>query len=125
MEHELSAHYDITHGHGLAILIPHWMEHMLAQDEAVVAPVFARFGERVLGLAPSGDAAADARAAIAALREFFFTTLGLASRLSELGIDDEKFALMAAAACDAKGGRLHGLTDLTAADVEAIYRAAL
>ncbi len=125
MEHELSAHYDITHGHGLAILIPHWMEHMLAQDEAVVAPVFARFGERVLGLAPSGDASADARAAIAALREFFFTTLGLASRLSELGIDDEKFALMAAAACDAKGGRLHGLTDLTAADVEAIYRAAL
>ena len=125
MEHELSAHYDITHGHGLAILIPHWMEYMLGQDEVTVAPVFARFGERVLQIAPTGDMADDARGAIAALRAFFFETLGLSSRLSELGIDDSKLALMAAAACDAKGGHLHGLTDLDAADVEAIYRAAL
>lgn len=125
MEHELSAHYDITHGHGLAILIPHWMEYMLGQDEATVAPVFARFGERVLKVAPTGNTAKDARGAIAALRTFFFETLELASRLSELGIDDSKLALMADAACSAKGGRLHGLTDLDAADVEAIYRAAL
>ena len=24
MEHELSAYYDITHGHGIAILTPRW-----------------------------------------------------------------------------------------------------
>lgn len=29
MEHELSAFYDITHGEGLAILTPAWMEHIL------------------------------------------------------------------------------------------------
>lgn len=29
MEHELSAFYDITHGEGLAILTPHWMEFVL------------------------------------------------------------------------------------------------
>lgn len=125
MEHELSAQYDITHGHGLAILIPHWMEYMLRADGATVAPIFARFGERVLGLDPAADAATGAYAAIEALRVFFFETLGLKSRLSDLGIDDSKFALMAAAACDAKGGKLHGLTDLYPSDVEAIYRAAL
>ena len=27
MEHQLSAYYDITHGVGLAILTPHWMEY--------------------------------------------------------------------------------------------------
>ena len=34
MEHELSAFYDITHGQGLAILTPHWMEFAL-RDETV------------------------------------------------------------------------------------------
>lgn len=29
MEHELSAIYDITHGLGLAILAPRWMEYTL------------------------------------------------------------------------------------------------
>ena len=29
MEHELSAIYDITHGLGLAILTPKWMEYCL------------------------------------------------------------------------------------------------
>ena len=32
MEHELSAFYDITHGEGLAILTPAWMEHILNDD---------------------------------------------------------------------------------------------
>ena len=34
MEHELSAFYDITHGEGLAILTPHWMEFVLNDDTA-------------------------------------------------------------------------------------------
>ena len=34
MEHQLSAVYDITHGLGLAILIPHWMEYVL--DDSTV-----------------------------------------------------------------------------------------
>ena len=34
MEHELSAHYDITHGVGIAILTPSWMRYIL-NDETV------------------------------------------------------------------------------------------
>ena len=34
MEHELSAVYDITHGHGLAILIPRWLKYVMNDDNA-------------------------------------------------------------------------------------------
>ena len=59
-----------------------------------------------------------------ALETFFFETLGLKSRLSDLGIDDKNFALMAKKACG-PDGVLHGFTDLTPADVEKIYRMCL
>ena len=65
-----------------------------------------------------------AKAAIKALETFFFETLGLKSRLSDLGIDDKNFALMAKKACG-PNGVLHGFTDLTPADVEKIYRMCL
>ncbi|MFR3092841.1 MAG: iron-containing alcohol dehydrogenase [Eggerthella lenta] len=32
MEHELSAYYDITHGHGLAILAPRWLKTSWTAD---------------------------------------------------------------------------------------------
>ena len=35
MEHELSAYYDITHGHGLAILAPRWLEYILDDGDRV------------------------------------------------------------------------------------------
>lgn len=44
LEHELSAHYDITHGIGLAILTPRWMEFALNTN---TKPLFARFARAV------------------------------------------------------------------------------
>src|SRR3712207_8158313 len=32
MEHELSAFYDITHGVGLGILTPYWMEYVISEE---------------------------------------------------------------------------------------------
>ena len=32
IEHELSAHYDIAHGAGLAIVFPAWMKYVLKHD---------------------------------------------------------------------------------------------
>ncbi|SFW35969.1 hypothetical protein SAMN02910447_02041 [Ruminococcus sp. YE71] len=58
------------------------------------------------------------------LSAFFFDTLGLQSRLSDLGIDDRDFAVMAKKACGQYGMR-PGFTDLTPKDVEAIYRMCL
>ena len=121
IEHELSAIYDITHGHGLAILTPRWLTYVLNEE---TAPLIKRFGERVLGVDPSLGLMDGAKAAIAALEAFFFGTLGLKSRLSDLGIDDRDFAVMAKRACGAKG-RLDSFTTLTPADVEAIFRMCL
>ena len=121
MEHELSAFYDITHGHGLAILTPRWLAYVLDEE---TAPIIQRFGVNVMGLDGSLPAMEGAKAAIKALETFFFEILGLKSHLSDLGIDDKNFVLMAKKACG-PNGVLHGFTDLTPADVEKIYRMCL
>ena len=46
MEHELSAYYDITHGHGLAILAPRWLEYIL--DDGTASAIY-RLGIAVFG----------------------------------------------------------------------------
>jgi hypothetical protein len=90
IEHELSAHYDLTHGVGLAILHPAWMEEVL--DETSVHR-FCRFGHALWGLPENGGMDV-AREAIARLR-FFFDALGLPSTLGEAGIGPELFDRMA------------------------------
>ena len=42
MEHELSAFYDITHGIGLAILTPRWMNYVLSEQTVGKFAQFAR-----------------------------------------------------------------------------------
>ena len=121
MEHELSAFYDITHGHGLAILTPRWLAYVLNEE---TAPIIKRFGERVMGVDPTLGLMDGAKASIAALEKFLFETLGLKSRLSDLGIDDKNFAAMAKKACGAKG-KIESFTTLTPADIEVIFRMCL
>lgn len=120
MEHELSALYDITHGLGLAILTPRWMEYCL--DETTVDR-YVSFGTNVFGIDASLEPMAIARESIKRLSEFFFDTLGLQRTLSELGIKREDFALMARKAC--RYGDINGFKRLTAEDVERIYEMCL
>jgi alcohol dehydrogenase YqhD (iron-dependent ADH family) len=42
IEHQLSARYDMTHGLGLAILTPHWMEYVLSDKTAGKMAEYAR-----------------------------------------------------------------------------------
>jgi len=90
IEHELSAHYDLTHAVGLAILTPAWMTQVLGPD---TAPRLARYGCAMWGLDPAGGMDS-AREAIEKTTEFF-SSLGLASTLSQEGIDDSLFERMA------------------------------
>lgn len=121
MEHELSAFYDITHGLGLAILTPRWLEFCL--NDATL-PRYKQFGVNVFGIDPSLPDNTVARMSIAMLSEFFFVTLGLRSTLSELGIDDSNFSLMAEKAV--KNGRLdNAYVPLSPADVRKIYEMCL
>lgn len=120
MEHELSAFYDITHGHGLAILTPRWLTYVLDEE---TAPRIKRFGVNVLGVDEALSLMDGAKEAIRALEEFFFNTLGLQPTLTDLGIDDRNFKAMARKAC--RNDVLHGFTDLTSEDVEKIFRMCL
>ena len=120
MEHELSAYYDITHGLGLAILTPRWMEYIL--DDST-APQFKKFGVNVFGVDASLPDIEGAKKAITILSEFLFVTLGLQKNLTEIGIDDTNFTAMAANAC--QGETMHGFKLLTPGDVEKIYRMCL
>jgi len=120
MEHELSAYYDITHGLGLAILTPRWMEYIL--DETT-APQFKKFGVNVFGVDASLSDMEGAKKAISSLSEFLFNTLGLQRTLTEIGIDETHFKAMAKNACG--GDVMHGYKSLTPEDVENIYRMCL
>ena len=120
MEHELSAVYDITHGLGLAMLTPRWMEYCL--DERNVDR-YVSFGVNVFDIDKSLPKMDIARESIKHLAEFFFTTLGLQSTFTEVGIKREDFASMARKAC--RYGDIRGFKTLTPADVERIYEMCL
>ena len=116
MEHQLSAVYDITHGLGLAILTPRWMEYCL--DESNVSK-YVQFAVNVFGVDANQEPMSIAKEGIRRLYDFFFKTLGLQNTLTELGIGDEHFAEMAYKAC---GGKvLKGFKTLTQEDVVKIY----
>ncbi len=91
IEHEISAFHDITHGVGLAIIIPHWMRYSLNET---TAPRFAQYGVNVFGLDRSAPAMETAKKAIE-LTEQFFRRIGIPAKLSEVGVTDEHFEEMA------------------------------
>ncbi len=125
LEHELSA-FDtsITHGAGLAVMFPAWMEYVYDANPAR----FAFYGREVFGLSPTGDAEADALSAIDETRAFF-ASLGMPTTLEELGIGEEELdgALekMLPTLRANKGEVFGSFKKLTADDARAIYRLAL
>lgn len=92
MEHELSAFYDITHGEGLAILTPAWMEYIL-NDET--KGYIAQFARNVFDIKCETEME-EAKAGIEALRNFFLKEMGMPKNLREVGITDQSnFEIMA------------------------------
>ena len=120
MEHELSAFYDITHGQGLAILTPVWMEFVLKKDPST-AENFAVYGRNVWEIADDDDESA-AKKAIEATRTFLFETMELPAYLRAVGIDsDEHFEIMAEKAAE---GCVGCFVPLTKDDIVEIFRSA-
>ncbi|WP_028579606.1 iron-containing alcohol dehydrogenase [Desulfogranum japonicum] len=88
IEHAISAHHDITHGAGLAIVNPAWMKFAANHRPTK----FVQFAERIFGLqAKSNDDMDCALAGIAAYEEFL-KSIGCPTRLKEVGIGDELLA---------------------------------
>ncbi len=117
MEHELSAFYDITHGVGLAILTPRWMNYVLDEDNL---GKFVEYGVNVWNIDGNKDHMDIAREAIEKTHDFF-KSLGLPMNLSDLGIGREKFSLMAERAVSHKGGKVGNFKELDKDDIYNIY----
>lgn len=119
IEHAVSAVYDIPHGGGLAILFPHWMEHVL--DAGVGR--FKQLAVQVFGIDPAGKADRDvALAGIQAVRDFW-NSIGAPSRLADYDIDDSKLELMVDKAM--VYGPFGNFKRLEREDVREIYRKSL
>ena len=91
MEHELSAYYDIVHGVGLAVLIPHWLRHMLREDNVWK---YVEYGVNVWGIEESLPDMEIAERAIEATGKYF-RDMGLPETLRDVGVDDSRFEVMA------------------------------
>lgn len=118
MEHELSAYYDIVHGEGLAILVPHWLRHMLKEENLWK---YVEYGVNVWGIDPSLPEMEIADKAIEATADYF-KAMNLPSTLREVGIDESKFDVMAKRA---GAGLKKAFVAMDADDVKEIYRKSL
>jgi alcohol dehydrogenase YqhD (iron-dependent ADH family) len=91
IEHEISGIYDVAHGAGLAVVFPAWMKYTLHHD----VNRFAQWAARVWNVDTDyWNAEATAREGIRRL-EAFYHSLGLGTKLSDLGVGTDRLDEMA------------------------------
>ena len=122
LEHELSAYYDVTHGVGLAIIMPAWLTFMLTEDNAYR---YLGYLQAAFGVDPASmDKMEAAKLAIEKTKEYF-TDLGLPLHLRDIGIEEHMLPIMAhKAAIAGKDYFPNAFRPLTEADALKIYQLA-
>ncbi|MCQ2520792.1 MAG: iron-containing alcohol dehydrogenase [Lachnospiraceae bacterium] len=91
IEHELSGQYGITHGEGMAVVLPAWIRYIAKSKPWKLAQLSVRvFGADVFNHTEEENALY-----LADVLEDFFKKLGLRTHLNELNIDDTHFEEMA------------------------------
>lgn len=119
IEHQLSAYYDIAHGAGLAIIFPAWMKYVWKEKPEMME----QYALRVWNVCPEGKTREEVILEGIERTEEFYHSIGLKTRLSEVGIDDKDFREMAQKAVFM--GPLGNFKKLYEEDVLNIYRLAL
>lgn len=119
IEHELSAQYNITHGEGMAIVFTAWTKYI-----ADIKPWrLALLASRVYGKDPYDYSEKERALLLSDELEKFFKKLGIKTHLSELGIDDKDFEVMAQRAT--KGGNAGHYVPLDSQKIVEILKIAL
>lgn len=114
IEHEISGIYDVTHGAGLAVVFPAWMKYTLNHD----LNRFVQWAVRVWNVdLDVFDQEATAREGIRRMEEFFHS-MGLGTRLVDLGIQDDRLQEMAEK-CTSRNTRTVG--NFVALDQKAVF----
>ncbi len=91
IEHELSAQYGITHGEGMAVVFVAWTKYMAEKKPWRLALL----ASRVFGVDPYDYTEKERAYKLSEELESFFKKIGLKTTLTELGIDDKDFDIMA------------------------------
>lgn len=119
MEHEISSLYGVTHGAGLAVVMPAWMTFMARNNPRKVA----QMARRVFGNTSHDDKTA-AMEGVGALKAFF-GSLGLPVTFAALGVENPDIPQLVKRLHQNKGAVIGGYMPLTATETEQIYRLAL
>lgn len=122
LEHELSAmNTSVAHGAGLAVIWPAYIKYLSAYD----MPRFTRYAVNIWGCEMDFFHPARTVAEGIARTESFFRSIGMPTRLGELGFKESDIPALAAG-CSQNGSIiLPGLVPLDQAKMEEIYRLAL
>jgi alcohol dehydrogenase class IV len=118
LAYPLGGEYHIAHGLSNAILLPHVVRHNLPAAPARYAQV-----ALALGVEPGASDEETAQRGVDRLFELY-EACGIPSHLAALGVPEEAIPHMAEAALKVTRLLKNNLRELTAADAEAIYRAA-
>jgi len=136
MEHEISAEYDVTHGAGLAVIFPAFLQYMANVHPHKVA----QLAMRVLGVKPQLPEGTDlndtkswpieeqqrvAMQGALALKTWFHDVLHMPVTFAQLGIPEPDLELLNARLHNNKGAVMPGYMPLDAEMTMAIYRLAL
>ena len=124
LEHELSAiDPKITHGAGLAVVMPAWMRYVVDVDPSR----FAAFGRDVFGILPadSSDEAIKAAALEMIDRlQGFFVSMGMPRSLKEFGLEESSIDRLLDGLEKSKGRVFGAFKPLCREDARAIYKSA-
>lgn len=118
MEHEISAVYGVTHGAGLAVVMPAFMTFMAAHAPAKGA----QLARRVFDVVETDDR----KAALEGIERLktFFASLGLPLTFSQLGIETPDVELLVRKLHENKGEIIGGYYPLGAKETAEIYNLA-
>jgi len=120
IEHELSALYNLTHGAGLSIITPAWIKYVYREN----VDKFIQFAHRVFNVDFAYCEKEQTVEEMIKRLENWYKSLGLPTRLSEVGIDDSDFKEMAEK-CLVGRGKTGNFKKLDSEDICNIYRLAL
>lgn len=115
IEHMVNAYYDTTHGMGLAVITPNWMNYVLNER---TLHRFVMFGVNVWGIDANLEPMKIAVEGIKKLREFF-TSIGVPKNLREMGVENKHFDEMAKKAFGPDGLKT-GFVPITPDDIRKI-----
>ncbi len=118
MEHEISAVYGVTHGAGLAVVMPAFMTFMAAHAPAKGA----QLARRVFDVVETDDR----KAALEGIEKLkaFFASLGLPLTFNQLGIENPDVELLVRKLHENKGDIIGGYYPLGAKETAEIYNLA-